>query len=477
MHGEQPTFWFHWVTRERQQRTTIPALRCGPAPDSPVVPLDAANHVQGGEALRAFFSGASPDGLYAKRPVDLAAQDELLAAVDVRMSSDAAAACLGAPQGAPAGQPMGPADAAGPPGPPPAPPCAPPAGDISVEELEAALRRLPRGKAPGNDGLPYELYSALWPELGPRLCAVLNEAYHSPLEAPLPASMRAGRIALIFKGKGADRASPASYRPITLLNSDYKIAASVLASRFAAPLSSVIDSPQTAFLPGRWIGDNVLAHLEEIDYLMAAQEPGVIVFLDLAKAFDRIDRAWLLRSLEALGMPAGARRWVQVMHGGTCATVAYNGWVTAPFPIDSGVFQGSPLFPLLYVAASQPLAAYTRLLAARGAFAAISLPSGSPAPILHQHADDTTVHVRSRADASRVLAGPVSLFCKASGSLIQPTKSQGIEVGALDGGVPFSGQCPLTGVLFVEGNTAIRHLGVLLGRAPLPTPRRGTLPS
>ena len=70
------------------------------------------------------------------------------------------------------------------------------------------------------------------------------------------------------------------------------------------------------------------------------------------------------------------------MHGGTRATVAYNGWVTAPFPVDSGVFQGSPLSPLLYVAASQPLAAYTRLLADRGAFTAISLPSGLPTPIL-----------------------------------------------------------------------------------------------
>ena len=192
--------------------------------------------------------------------------------------------------------------------PPPAPPRAPPAGDISVEELAAALGRLPRGKAPGDDGFPYEFYSALWPELGPRLCAVLNEAFHSPLQAPLPDSMRMGRIALLYKGKGADRASPASYRPITLLNCDYKIAASVLAFRFAAPLSTVIDSPQTAFLPGRWIGDNVLSHLEEIDYLMAAHEPGVIVFLDLAKAFDRIDRAWLLRALGALGMPAGALR-------------------------------------------------------------------------------------------------------------------------------------------------------------------------
>ena len=44
----------------------------------------------------------------------------------------------------------------------------------------------------------------------------------------------------------------------------------------------------------RWIGDNVLAHLETIDYLQASGQPGAMVFLDLAKAFDRIDRAWIL---------------------------------------------------------------------------------------------------------------------------------------------------------------------------------------
>ena len=161
-------------------------------------------------------------------------------------------------------------------------------------------------------------------------------------------------------------------------------------------------------------------------------------------------------------MPAGARRWVQVMHGGTCATVAYNGWATASLPIDSGAFQGSPLSPLLYVAASQPLAAHTRLLARRGAFAAISLPSGSPAPILHQHADDTTIHralpCRRRPGARRSLC---LCLCQASGSLIQPAKSQGIEIGASHGGVPFSGRCPLTRVSFVEGNTAILSPGDL----------------
>ena len=75
----------------------------------------------------------------------------------------------------------------------------------------------------------------------------------------------------------------------------------------------------------------MLAHLETVDCLRATGQPGSMVFLDMAKAFDRIDRAWILRSLEALGAPACIPRWVQVLHGGTCATVAYNGWVTDPF--------------------------------------------------------------------------------------------------------------------------------------------------
>ena len=58
--------------------------------------------------------------------------------------------------------------------------------------------------------------------------------------------------------------------PITLLNCDYKIAAAAIAARLGAPLGSVVDSSQTAFLFKRWIGDNVLAHFETLDYLRRA---------------------------------------------------------------------------------------------------------------------------------------------------------------------------------------------------------------
>ena len=122
--------------------------------------------------------------------------------------------------------------------------------------------------------------------------------------------MTEGRITLLYKGKGLDRALPASYRPITLLNTDYKLAARVLADRLGPLLNHVIDSTQTGFLPQRWIGDNILAHLEIIASYQRTQQPGVLLFLDFEKAFDRLDRPWLERCMAATGCGAGAQRWI-----------------------------------------------------------------------------------------------------------------------------------------------------------------------
>ena len=136
-YGEQPTFWFHWLTRERQQLTTIDALRCGPHPDSPAVPLDAARRSQGAAALCAYYSGDMPDGLYAPRPTDRAAQDTLLGAVDMCMSPAAVAACVGT-EGAVEGAD---APSQGPARPQPPAPSARLAGELTDEELSAVYKR------------------------------------------------------------------------------------------------------------------------------------------------------------------------------------------------------------------------------------------------------------------------------------------------------------------------------------------------
>ncbi|CAL8470818.1 g10360 [Coccomyxa elongata] len=359
-------------SRDRQSRTELKALRAGAAPDSPRIVLDTpAGRDQGGDILRDYYSGDSATGLFAAHPVSEAAQAELLQAVDMFLPPEAAATAEGANGD----------------------------GSMPAAELEAALRSLPRGKAPGMDGIPYEFYQRFWPTLGQELTDVLHEAFITEASPAFPPSLLQGRITLLYKGKGADRESPASYRPITLLNTDYKLAARTLASRLGPVLNHVVDATQTGFLPKRWVGDNVLAHLEEISYLQETQDPGVMVFLDFEKAFDRLDRAWIERCMAAVGFGPGAQRWVHILHSGTTARVAYNGWHTDAFPVMSGIFQGSPLSPLLFVLATQPMAAHARRLAQQHAFQPIRLPSGASAPVMHQHADDTSIHARSTTDA------------------------------------------------------------------------------
>ncbi len=303
-YGEQSTFWFHHLAKERHSRTEIKALRRSGNSDSPRVVLDTpAGRDQGCTLLRNFYSGDSQTGLFAARPVSPTAQAELLEALDMSLSPEAAAAAEGANGD----------------------------GSIPITELQDALRSMPRGKAPGLDGIPYEFYQRFWPTVGQELTAVLQDAFTSQASPALPPSLLQGRITLLFKGKGADRESPASYRPITLLNTDYKLAARTVASRLGPVLNQVVDPTQTGFLPKRWVGDNVLAHLEEISYLQDTHQQGVIVFLDFEKAFDRLDRAWIEQCMAAAGFGAGAQRWVHILHTGTTARVAFNGWHTDTF--------------------------------------------------------------------------------------------------------------------------------------------------
>ena len=79
---------------------------------------------------------------------------------------------------------------------------------------------------------------------------MLSEAFQ-PGAASLPADMTEGGVALLYKGTGTDRAHPTSYRPITLPDTDYKLAVRVIASILGLLLNHVVDSTQTGFLPQR----------------------------------------------------------------------------------------------------------------------------------------------------------------------------------------------------------------------------------
>lgn len=430
--GEQPTRWFHHLVRERGRDTLLHSLLV-PTEEAPVSLSTTTGRLRAGDALCDFFSGDSPNGLFRASSPDLVSQNILLAAIPFTLPPSLVA------------------EAEGPPG---------AGGTLPLGELAASLACAERNKRPGSDGLPYEFYSKFWNVLGPELFEVASAAFASGDALPLPPCMRTGLLALIHKGNGQPRNDPDNYRPITLLNTDYKIIARALTTRLAGPLNAVISPTQTAFLPDRWIGDNVLAHLEEVEYLLDTEQPGCIVFLDFSKAYDRIDRGWLSRCLVALGLGPHARRWVDVLLLGTQGHVLYNGWRSPSFPIAAGLGQGSPLSPLLYTIAAHPLACHLEQQQRLGVLRCIPSPSPTPPPVCHMHADDTTIHVEDLASAARAITGSVDAFCRASNARLQLRKSQGLLFGP---GPTFSGLDPLTGITFSGPEAPVRHLGVLLG--------------
>ena len=100
--------------------------------------------------------------------------------------------------------------------------------------------------------------------------------------------IRRGIIKLIPK-KDAEPYFVKNWRPITLLKCDYKIAAKAIANRLKNVLPKLINSDQTCFLKGRFIGENIRLVDGILNHTATQNIPGVLLFLDFEKAFDAVE--------------------------------------------------------------------------------------------------------------------------------------------------------------------------------------------
>jgi hypothetical protein len=139
--------------------------------------------------------------------------------------------------------------------------------------------------------------------------------------------------------------------------------------------------------------------------------------------------------------------------------VLYHGYLFPLVAVLSGVAQGSPLSPVLYLLAAQPLAARLRQLQDQGVVDGIRMPGGGLAPPCHQHADDTAVHTATLEGAQRALTEGVLVFGAASNARLNASKSHGMLLGP---GAGLAGIHAGTGIEFVPPEGHVRHLGVLL---------------
>lgn len=133
--------------------------------------------------------------------------------------------------------------------------------DILLQEVAGAIKHLKCNKSPGNDGITAEFYQLFSDILSPFLLEVFIESIKNH---KLPPSMTQGVISLIPK-QNKDLLFIDNWRPISLLNNDYKILAHILSKRIKYLLDSIIDEAQSGFISNRHISNNIRLVLDILD--------------------------------------------------------------------------------------------------------------------------------------------------------------------------------------------------------------------
>jgi len=218
---------------------------------------------------------------------------------------------------------------------------------ICPENVTVAIKSLTRGSTPGEDDMSLDFFLEHIDLVAP----LLSELFARVLAAgKMTPTMCRATLSPLYKDKGSPH-DRAMYRPVSVTTIPYRILAKCIAQKLNAAIPQLVGDPQTGYVVGRTYDENVrivrqTAH--DINH-HRPHDGGIMLMLDNAKAFDRLQHKFALDVLRAFNLPDSLINAVRTLYNGAETRVKINGHLAAPFPNTSGVKQGCPLSGLLYV--------------------------------------------------------------------------------------------------------------------------------
>ena len=218
--------------------------------------------------------------------------------------------------------------------------------DFTVDDLKEAISEISPTAAAGPDRFPAKLLKECKTELSVPLYIIWRRSLDT---GQVPQILKTAHIIPVYKG--GCRGTPKNYRPVALTSHLIKVFEKVVRKKIVQFMETyqLFNPSQHGFRSGRSCLSQLLSHYDRILELL---EEGVnvdVVYLDFAKAFDKVDFGVTLKKLNDMGIRGKVGSWIYSFLTNRTQTVLVNQCRSEQAAVKSGVPQGSVLGPLLFL--------------------------------------------------------------------------------------------------------------------------------
>lgn len=236
----------------------------------------------------------------------------------------------------------------------------------------------------------------------------------------------------------------------------------ILANRLKSVLPRIVGREQGAFVVGRNISDNILMATELFHSVTVARAPVAfsnrfILKLDMEKAFDRLSRRFILQALHYLGFPPTWVDWISGAISNPSFAVLINNARSPWFEGISGIRQGCPLSPFLFVLSAEILSRLFHHEMHFGSIRGVRLAPSLPEISHLFFADDVVIFGEASIGNCQSIMNVLKYYCSLSGQSMNSTKSRLIFSPRVPDGLRFL----IQGILgVVSGSDIGFYLGI-----------------
>ena len=304
-------------------------------------------------------------------------------------------------------------------------------------------------KTPGQDGIPVDFYKVFWTKLKDSFYGMAMKCYEN---TQLHATGRKGILNLIPKADKDTRLIK-NLRPITLLNTDYKIIEKAVADKMMPALEEIIHHDQRGFMKSRRISVNIRKMLDIIHEADKKDLEAVVLSLDFVKCFDKCSFSILHGSLEFFGFGSIIRKWTEILYHDFSVKIQNNGHFSSEIPIHKGVHQGGCCSSVYFLVIAEILA-----LCLRNNDQIEGITINQIRQLLNQFADDMDIFSLCSEQSIRAIYSELEGFRRQSGFTVSYEKTTLYRIGSLR----FSDAQLYNLSEYVWSNEDIKVLGVII---------------